>query len=301
MEEDEIDLNNIVKVLWKRKKLIIVVTLICMFVGGGVTSLRSSLTYRSEAVIKIGKKVVPIELSKGVPSLKYSEQPEELEKTIPVKYSPGNKENISYHIDAERIDASSMIRIIIKSPGRGTEKPLNEIVNRLIDDCNRIEDASLSQYKDAITILEERAEGVQDNIVVADSRLKELNVIDKVTLDIMAVEWEKGIAEDIYLMGPLLQGVSNFGNRITIEEKVLKREKNALEDTQENLRIHQTFLRNLNGYNTKMIGEVKSSVVEPQKLRSTMMCVVIGLALSLFLVFILECVRAKVEGKKDLA
>jgi len=117
----------------------------------------------------------------------------------------------------------------------------------------------------------------------------------------MVVEWEEGVAEDIYLMGPLLQGVGSLGSRIADEEILLYRDKLTLGKAQQKLIVHQTFLQSLNGSNTKMIGEVKNSVIEPKRMRGVLMCGVVGLFFALVLVFIIESVKERVERKKDLA
>jgi uncharacterized protein involved in exopolysaccharide biosynthesis len=57
MKEDTIDLVDYLRVIWKRKGLIIVGTLVCM-VAAGVASLMLPEIYRAEALIKIGKILV---------------------------------------------------------------------------------------------------------------------------------------------------------------------------------------------------------------------------------------------------
>jgi len=301
-ENGEIDLNNIIRAVWKRRKLIIVVTFLCIVAGGIIMNFRSSVTYRSDAVIKIGKKVAFKELTAANPSVTCSEESADPEKAICIKYDPGNKEGSRYSIDTKMIDASPMIRVIINGPDRGTEKVLNEIVNRLIHDYNKIEEASVIQYKDALTSLQADVKVEQDNVAAVNRRLKKIKGIDKATLDRMVVEWEKGVAsEDIYLMGPLLQGVGSFGSRIVDEEDLLYQNKLTLGKIQQKLIVHQTFLQSLDGSNTKMIGEVKNSVVEPKRMRGVLMCGIVGLFFALVLVFIIESVRERVERKKNLA
>jgi len=303
-ENGEIDLNNIIRAVWKRRKLIIVVTFICMVVGGVVMNFRSSVTYRSAAAIKMGKKVVFKELTAAaaIPSVTCSEESADPEEAICVKYDPGNKEDSRYSIDAEMIDASPMIRVIINGPDRGTEKVLNEVVKRLIRDYNKIEETSVALYKDAITRVEADVDVEQDNVAAVNRRLKKIKGIDKVTLDRMVIEWEEGVAsEDIYLMGPLLQGVGSLGSRIVDEEILLYKGKLALGKTQQKLIVHQTFLESLNGSNTNMIGEVKNSVIEPKRMRGVLMCGVVGLFFALVLVFIIESLKERVERKKNLA
>jgi hypothetical protein len=305
-ENGEIDLNNIIRAIWKQKKLIIVVTLVCMVLGGVVMNFRSSVTYRSGAVMKVGKKVVFKESGDGIgtTSVTCSEESADPEKAICIKYDPGNQENSRYSIDAEMIDTSPMIRVIIEGPDRGTEKVLNEIVKRLIDDYNKIEEASVTKYKDAVTRLEAYTEVKQEEMAVKARTLKKINGIDNAALDRTAevLSREEGVnSEDIYLMAPLLQGIGTLGDRIVEEEKWFSGNKTTLRRTQYKLTECRTFLRNLKVSNTKRIGEVKNSVVEPKRMRGVLMCGVVGLFFSLFLVFIIESVKERVERKKNLA
>jgi hypothetical protein len=298
MENGEIDLKNIVWAVRIRKKLIVVVTLVCLVVGGGVMNFRSSVKYRSDLAVRLGKKAVFNELFPEQHSLEYTEKPAGLEKSISAKYGTGNNDSSRYHIDAKFLNASSILSIIVTGPDRGTEKVLNEIVKRLIVDYNRIEDVSLARYKDAMTRFEADVKVAQDNVAAANRKLEKIKGLDKAVLDRVIVEWEEGVAtEDIYLMGPLIQGVASLGTRIADKEILLKKEESRLGSTQDKLIACQTFLRNFNGYKTKMIGEVKNSVIEPKRVRSALMCGVIGLILSLFLVFVLECIKARSEKR----
>lgn len=305
-ENGEIDLNNIIRAVWKRRKLIIVVTFACMVVGGVIMNFRSSVTYRSDAVMKVGKKVVFEESGDGIgtASVTCSEESADPEKAICIKYDPGNQENSRYSIDAEMIDASPMIRVIIEGPDRGTEKVLNEVLNSLIDDYNKIEEASVTQYEDAVTRLEANTEVKQEEMAVKARTLKKINDIDNAALDRTAEIWsrEEGVnSEDIYLMAPLLQGIGTLGDRIVEEEKWFSSNKTTLRRNQYKLTVCQKFLRNLKVSNTKMIGEVKNSVVEPKRMRGVLMCGIVGLFFALVLVFIIESVKERAERKKDLA
>jgi len=312
-ENGEIDLNNIIRTVWKRRKLIIVVTFVCMVVGGIIMNFRSSVTYRSDAVIKMGKKVEYKKISATfsvAPTVTCSEESADPENVICIKYDPGNKEDSRYSIDAEIIDASPMIRVIINGPDRGTEKVLSEIVNGLIHDYNKIEETSVTQYKDAIryanTKLEAGAKVIQDKMAVTDGKIKKMRGLErrvyKEALDKMFVEWEEGAdSEDIFLIGPLLQGVGSLGNRIIDEEGHLKSMKASLEKIQSQIIVHQALLKSFNGSNTNMIGGVKNSVVEPKRMRGVLMCGIVGFALAIFLIFIIESVKERVERKKNLA
>ena len=55
-QEDTVELIDYLRVIWKRKILIIVGTLVCI-VAGGVMTLRLPVTYHAEVLMRIGKTV----------------------------------------------------------------------------------------------------------------------------------------------------------------------------------------------------------------------------------------------------
>jgi uncharacterized protein involved in exopolysaccharide biosynthesis len=66
VEEDTIELIDYLRVVWKRKGLIIIGTLLCMVVAG-VVSVMQPKTYRATSVIEIGtltlgNQILPIEM-----------------------------------------------------------------------------------------------------------------------------------------------------------------------------------------------------------------------------------------------
>jgi uncharacterized protein involved in exopolysaccharide biosynthesis len=72
MEEDTIELIDIFMVIWRRKRLIIIGTLVCMITGGAVSFIMPK-TYETKTTIKIGKvtgKIIedPFALSKTITS-----------------------------------------------------------------------------------------------------------------------------------------------------------------------------------------------------------------------------------------
>ncbi len=82
MEEDTIELVDYLRVIWKRKILIIVGTLVCM-VAAAVISLRLPEIYRAEALISIGKTLDPSSSSSSLASI---DTPGNLTKSIPAEY-----------------------------------------------------------------------------------------------------------------------------------------------------------------------------------------------------------------------
>ena len=306
MKEDTVELTDLFRVIWRRKVLIVAGTLVCIVVGA-VMSLRLSETYRSEAVIKIGKKMEFRSHIRGMPSsLIYFESLSDLVKTIPVKYGLSKKETLGYHLGAETFGGPSMIKIILKGPDRGTERILKEIANRLIDDHHRMAADSITPYKDQIKILEADARESQDNIAETDGRLKTAKSIQKMIQDRIAVkEKMKGGASGVGVdmeaasIEMLYLRMENSYRRIDSNEGLLRKVRRNLWDTQRELIKIRTFLDSFEKHRTEMIGEVKNITVNVDKSRKIVRAGVVGLIMFIFLAFFVEYLARAREREND--
>ncbi len=294
MEKDTVELTDFFGVIWRRKILIIAGTLVCIVVGV-VTSLRLSETYRSDAVIKIGKKVAFKTPAAGMSStLIYFESLADLAKTIPVKYGLSKKETLGYHLDARPIGGSS-IRIILKGSDRGTEKVLKEIANRLVDDHRKTAEDSISQYKNLIKRLEVDARAIQDNITETEERLKAAKSIQKMIQDRIAVKEKRkggasgvGVDMEAASIEMLYLRIEISYRRIASNEVHLREDRNSLREVQRELMMNRTFVDGFEKHRTERIGEVKTIAVNANKSRKIMRAGVVGLVMFVFLAFFIE-------------
>ena len=134
-QEDTVELIDYLRVIWKRKILIIVGTLVCI-VAGGVMTLRLPVTYHAEVLMRIGKTV-------NIDSGSFSPSPhfvlldtlENLVKTIPVEYALEDEEALGYDLNVEVVKGTSLIKIVLEGPDeRKTKELFNEVVEKLTAD-----------------------------------------------------------------------------------------------------------------------------------------------------------------------
>ena len=300
MEEDTVELFDYLSVIWKRKILIIVVTLVCIGIGVavGVKNLRSKLppvtSYQASAVIRIGKKVVLTpSLNIASSTTAYVESPEDLKETIPHRYGLNISEASGYHLETRQIGQLSMLKLILKGPDEGVEKILKGIIDMLVDEHRKIANASIVSYTNFIKKLEADAKMFQENITTIDASIKEIQRREGMYLENMAAtEPETGAGRNV-------GNQSAFLNMLYLKtldkEKDLSNNRANLRNTQWQLILYKTTIGSLVEFDTKMLGEVKSAVIEPKKVGSPIYTItvagVVGLMMSLFIVFLTEYIE----------
>ncbi len=305
MEEDTVELIDYFRVVWKRKILIIVVILVCIVVGVGVGVVNSMsklpVTYQADVIVKIGQKLV-LTPSSGVSAvIDYIESPGGLVGTIPRKYSFKVTEAPGYHLEVKQIGAVPMLKLILKGPDRGVERVLNEIVDMVIDDHRRKTNVSAVLYTGFIKKLEADANMFQENIAINETTIKELKRRGGIHLENMVATGAETKEEKSE------SGQSAFLNMLYLktidQERDLSRNRKDLRNTEWQLILYQTTIGDREKYNTKMIGVVKSSAVEPIK-KSTLHIIIVagvaGLIMSLFIAFFKEYIvesKSKRKGK----
>ena len=268
MREDEIELIDYFRVIWKRRILIIVVTLVCIVVGV-VKSLMLPVKYHSDAVLKIGKKVEAQLTSTSTHYLLVNlASVVELSKSIPVEYGRGKK---GLDLDAEVINGTSMIKMTVNGPGSRTEKILKELVNRVIADHHKITGNYVRFYK---TLIERQ----ERDIVEISKEIEQ----GELALEIMGIDDEVN-------MSMRESSQSNLMMKKLLSQRSLKEDYRDLRDSQYEAHQYQTAIISLEENKTKLIGEVESTVIKPKKTRNIMLAGAVGLMISLFLVFLIAC------------
>ena len=299
MEEDPVELFDYVSVIWKRKILIIVVTLVGLGVGVGVgvkNSMSKSLPveYLADVVIRVGKKVVLTPtLNIASSTSAYIEDPEDLMHTITHRYGLNVSGASAYHLEAKLIGKCATLRLTLKGPDIGVEGVLRGIVDMLIDEHSGISKASIASYANFMRKLEADAEMFQENITTIDASIKEIKRREGMYLENMAAaEPEAGIEKGV-------GNESAFLNMLYLKtidkEKDLSSNRVNLRNTQWQLILYKTTIGSLVEFDTKMLGEVKSAVIEPKKVGSPIYTItvagVVGLMMSLFIVFLTEYIE----------
>jgi uncharacterized protein involved in exopolysaccharide biosynthesis len=270
MEEDTVELVDYLRVIWKRKRLIIVGTLVCMVVAG-VVSLRLPEIYRAEALIKIGKILV----SPSPSSLASIDTPGNLTKSIPAEYGLNEEEASKYFLKAEEVRGTSLIKATLEGPDRRrVEELLKGIVNRLIDDHLRKTENSIQPYRVLIGKLETDIKMIQKDTAQLEARLKKMNTEKTDPVIVMITQ-------------------NNLGQKGT-----------NLRNIRQDLLLYRSVVDRLHEYKTKVIGGIKANKnpIKPRKKRIILTVGVVGLMMSLFMAFFIRYlgkIREREKGKEE--
>ena len=295
MEEYEIDLIDYIRTVWKRKMLIIVGTLVCI-AAAVVVSLMLPVTYRADAVMKVGKR---LELAGTSPAISnYFESPRDLAEIIPIKYYKQNsKEASGYHLDVNVIVGTSMINIIMSGPNRGIEKSLKDIIDRIIDAHYNKVNNSVIPYKQLIEKLEADAKVIMGSITLVERRIKEMNSKGNAFLGDTTVS-EAKIEEGLFL-----DDRSAFLNtwylKTLNKEEELNQSRRNLREVQGQLIMYRRFVDHIDENNTELIGKVNINTIKLRMIRYIILAGVGGLIMSLVLVFLTDYIYKAVKVKGD--
>ena len=300
MEGNNAELFDYLRVVWRRKILIIVMTLVGIVVVVGVMYSRTELpvTYKSVAVVKIGQKVVLAHQSGISYPVAYIENPVNLTATIPLRYGMKAKEIPGYHLYSKQIGELSMLELILEGPDKGVEGVLKEIIDMMIDDHRIQTKASIVAYTNFIRKMEEDAKIYEANIALIRASLKEFKRREGRHLEQMAVN-----------NAETKEGQTAFLNMLylkTIDQEMELRElQGKLREIQYQHVTHQTTIGNIGKYKTEMIGKINITTVKPKKTRKKAIATiavggVTGLIMSLCIAFFMEYIeeaKARRKGK----
>jgi hypothetical protein len=306
MKEDSVELFDYFSVIWKRKILIIVVTLVCTVaaVVAIVASVQEPLvTYRADAVVKIGKKVKLVPSGSTSPVVEYIEDPGVLAKTIPLSCDIIAEKGTGYHLSAERISNLAMIKLNMKGPDRGVERVLKEVVDMLIDEHSIMVKDSGFVYRNFMKDMEADAEMLKKDIFVIDKSIKEMKRKEGEYL--VSIETNAAVKSEDRTGGDRSAFLNMLYLKTIDRERDLSNSRSALRRIKQQLSIHRITLGNLEEYKTKLVGEVKSAALKPDEAKSTkqkiMLAGIASLIMALFIAFIVEYIEeSKLRRKGKL-
>jgi hypothetical protein len=282
-------------VIWKQKILIIVVTLVCIGVGGvvGVKNSKAVLpvVYQADVVIRIGQQLEIPPAEVGSHYTDYIESPQILAGVIPYKYGFAIEEASGYHLEVKQIKGIPMLKLVVKGPDKEVDKILRQIVEMVIEDHRKKTEVSVGVYKRFVKKLKEEYEILQTNIDLNQATINELrrrggmHLEDMVATGTGIKEERKGGGESAFLHMLYLKSID--------EEREKIRNRADLRNTQWLLMKYSVILDYCEKYYTMKFGEVKSTAVKQRKksAKSVMIvAVVVGLMMSLFVAFFKEFV-----------
>jgi hypothetical protein len=134
----------------------------------------------------------------------------------------------------------------------------------------------------------------QENIVIAEATLKELKRRRGVHLENMVAAEEEQQQQEEKSGG----GLSAFMNMLYLktidQERELNRNRQNLRNIQWQLILYQTSIGERDKYHTKMVGEIKSTVITPKEEGTRSIIAIAGVAgliMSLSIVFFMEYIE----------
>ena len=308
MKEDTTELIDYLRVIWKRKIFIIVVTLAGVGVAVGVSvavavknsKIKQNEIYHATAVVTIGQKLLftpEIGISSTVV---YMESIKNLVQTIPLRYGFKAKQNTGYHLEVQHIGTLSMLMLTLKGHDRGVKGVLDEIVDMLIDKHHHMTETSIVTFTSYIKKLEEDVALFQKNIIANEASIKEIRRRGGAHLENMVPSGTEAQVDRSHA------GQSAFYNMLylkTIElERTLSKNRTSLRDTQWQLIIYKTSMGERNKYYTMRIGKTKITSVKP-KVKSAKNTIVVGgvagLIVSLAIAFFMEFIEQSKSKRKE--
>jgi uncharacterized protein involved in exopolysaccharide biosynthesis len=209
VEEEEIELMDIINVLWKRKWLVTIGTLICMFIVGVISFLLKPV-YEISTLIQPGKMLTqdeygryeevaiekPSQVAKRISEKTY-DNIIAFELKIPLKELP--------EIEAEEVKDTYLVRAWVKNHDiqRGKEV-LNSLIKNLRKDIDEKVDAELKMIDAQIANLENKIKSLELSIKDKENEIKlyELSIQSKeiernrLNQDILSTKNKIKISED---------------------------------------------------------------------------------------------------------
>ena len=300
MEENTVELIDYFRVIWKRGKLIIVVTLVCTVAGvGAAMNSRSkappATLYGASAFIKIGKKVA---MSSTNVYLVPVESPEDLVKTIPLRYDEKVEKGQGYHLEVKKI-GESILQLTLDGRDKWVERVLGEIVDMLIE-VHRIKaESSASAYESFIKKMEADAKMIEENISLIEASIIRMKNKEETYIDYMDSSGEEKLGEKN--IGDL-SVVWNMLYLKTIDKEIdLSKSRQNLRNIQWQLLMYQTTIGSFNDYNTKKSGKIRLTATTPRvksSINTVIVAGVAGLIMSLLIVFFMEYLEESKSRRK---
>ncbi len=274
---EEVELIDYLRVIWKRKWLIFVITLLTI-VGTGIMSIRMPKIYQADALIEIGKVIAIPTTTATTPTTTPVTSPKEMVEYLSFKYGSGplivNGREEEGSLKAQVVEGTNLVRVTMEGPG---QEKIKEILKRVIDDL--IEDhfertrASIQTYSAYIERLEADVRKIQREIKPAEEKIEKIN------------------PDKEYL--PLIIMAQNY----------LLNRKDALRKLKQDILFYRSLTRDLERYKTKLIGEIKAkkNPVKPKVGRNILLGGTVSLLFSIFLAFFVEYVeKAMIRERKEL-
>lgn len=270
MENDNIEIIDYLRIIWKRKLLIIVGTMVGLVVGL-VVILRAPELYRAEILLRMGKRIVV--LPSGSFSIEPFDSAATIVKDIQAKYYLREERSNRYVLKSEMISGTNLIRITMAGVEKKAMKSFEEIMKIFCDDHSRKTESSLQPLHAVIEKLKVYQRAVLEEVARSETRLNEFESAN--------------------------DNIANVTAIIAVENS-LWRKKASLSDIQLRLMFYETSIKNMDEYTTKIIGGMNKMTNHSNKRNYVIKAGGLGLVISILLAFFIEYIgkTRKIEREK---
>ncbi|PRM90485.1 hypothetical protein CJ671_02530 [Aliarcobacter cryaerophilus] len=303
LQEDEIDLRELFKIIWDKKIFIILFTIV-VTVLAGIYAYSKTPIYEAKALIEIGEYKI------NNTSKNFVDDSSNLEKKLSTLFVDMEK---NLKDKTSQISNISIVKglknfLEIKSEATSNEDAKNEIIKvlnfvqneheKILDDVKKQKEMELRnidlQISDiklkSVALIDKKIENNIKNLKSLEEQLKlvdeNLKKIDSLNPSLAALK----------LMDK--KDITNSINTISIQNFELESKKDVLLTTslynlEENKKIIELFLLPHNYKNTQIVGEIITNdfPVKPKKSLIIAVAFVSGFIISIFLVFLFNFIK----------
>lgn len=311
-EEDEIDLREVFKTIWKSKVIIIVITTIITLLAVAYALMKTPI-YEASAVVEIGNyknennsnkifldnnnelvkklQVLFIDMYKGV-----EKRPARIESINVVK-----KQKSFFEIKAQGISnelAIKEIQKVLEYVRLEHQTILDDIKKRRELEIKNVNSKISNINKTELILLNNKDKLMKKTLKEYNSELKDINknieLISKTNPALAAIS----LTKRAYLLDKL------YDMRVGLID--LKNEKDRLKTTKineliEKRNVLESLLLPYNYKNSEVVGEIitSKSPIKPKKILIVVVAFITGFILSVFLVFFLEFIKNMRQEKRE--
>jgi capsular polysaccharide biosynthesis protein len=302
VQEEEIELIDILRVLWKRKSLIVLGTLFCTVIAAGVGFLLPKV-YEVTAIIEPGKR--PISDQNGqIVNEKVVESPETIKETVVGgAYNEAIRNSLEIDFDP-KIEVSipkntSLIEISLESSNPAQASAvLEELVSRITEEIQTKLEIEKKQVENEIRLARIEHQTNIEKIKLLGGQIAET----KGTIQALKVDREKAMgsrpndAMSVLLYSNEIQNNQIYLNDLQERYKNFEEQVRQSEIKVENL---QQKLVNIKGTKVHKAPTIPEKPVKPKKILIAALAFMLGLMGTTMLAFLLEYLKQAKPVKED--
>ncbi len=315
--EDEIDLRELFKTIWKRRIFILVFTTVLTVLAIVYVSIKTPI-YEAKAVVEVGNYKTEIRNIQGEISIQNVDLDDatELSKRLSTLFIDLKKNDKDKEFEITKINLSKGMKNFIEISSESTSnelatKGLNDIIiytknihSKILEDVKEKNDLEIKNINSSISNIEnekiininKKIDLYNENIINLEEQmksvietLKNMNTLDYSITALKLME-KRDISNEI------ITNKSNLYDLIERKESLINVDLNKLKERK---KLLETLTLPHNLKNTEIVGNilVSENAIKPKKALIVVVAFVTGFILSIFLVFFMGFVSSMRKEK----